>query len=240
MNQKLTLNFTMELGAVGETVSVVGQTPVVDSASATLGTVISERQIVDLPFNGRNYAQLAYLIPGVTPGQRHSNDTVNFSNPYQISANGQRQFNTDLTLDGVSVNSALLNQSNFRPSIDALEEFRVQTGNYSAEFGMQSGAQVNLVLKEGTNAFHGALFEFLRNDKLDARDFFQPSTQAKSPFKQNQFGAVFGGPIVKNKTFFFTSYEGYIRQKAKVGSAVTLPMRSGRALWVALPDQRSR
>ena len=100
VNQKLTLDFTMELGAVGETISVVGQTPVVDSASATLGTVISEQQIVDLPLNGRNYAQLAYLIPGVTPGQRHSNDTVNFSNPYQISANGQRQFNTDLTLDG--------------------------------------------------------------------------------------------------------------------------------------------
>jgi hypothetical protein len=222
VNQKLTLDFALEIGAVGETVSVVGQTPVVDSASATLGTVISERQIVDLPLNGRNYAQLAYLIPGVTPGQRHSNDSVNFSNPYQISANGQRQFNTELTLDGVSVNSALLNQSNFRPSIDALEEVRVQTGNYSAEFGMQSGAQVNLVLKAGTNGFHGAIFEFLRNDKLDARDFFQPVSQQKSPFKQNQFGAAIGGPIIKNKTFFFTSYEGYIRRKARVGSAVTL------------------
>ncbi|MEO8128105.1 MAG: carboxypeptidase regulatory-like domain-containing protein [Bryobacteraceae bacterium] len=222
INQKLTLDFTLEIGAASETVTVAGQTPVVDSASATLGTVVSQRQIVDLPLNGRNYAQLAYLIPGVTPGQRHSNDSVNFSNPYQIAANGQRQFNTELTLDGVSVNSALLNQSNFRPSIDALEEFRVQTGNYSAEYGMQSGAQVNLVLKAGTNAFHGAVFEFLRNDKLDARDFFQPSTQAKSPFKQNQFGGVVGGPILKNKTFFFTSYEGYIRRKARVGSAVTL------------------
>ncbi len=141
VNQKLTLDFALEIGAVGETVSVIGQTPVVDSASATLGTVISERQIVDLPLNGRNYAQLAYLIPGVTPGQRHSNDSVNFSNPYQISANGQRQFNTELTLDGVSVNSALLNQSNFRPSIDALEEVRVQTGNYSAEFGSLYSAQ---------------------------------------------------------------------------------------------------
>ena len=222
INQKLTLDFTLEIGAASETVTVAGQTPVVDSASATLGTVISQRQIVDLPLNGRNYAQLAYLIPGVTPGQRHSNDSVNFSNPYQIAANGQRQFNTELTLDGVSVNSALLNQSNFRPSIDALEEVRVQTGNYSAEYGMQSGAQVNLVLKAGTNAFHGAIFEFLRNDKLDARDFFQPSTQAKSPFKQNQFGGVVGGPILQNKTFFFTSYEGYIRRKARVGSAVTL------------------
>jgi Carboxypeptidase regulatory-like domain len=222
VNQKLTLDFALEIGAAGDTVSVAGQTPVVDSASATLGTVISERQIVDLPLNGRNYAQLAYLIPGVTPGQRHSNDTVNFSNPYQIAANGQRQFNSELTLDGVSVNSALLNQSNFRPSIDALEEVRVQTGNYSAEFGMQSGAQVNLVLKAGTNAIHGALFEFLRNDKLDARDFFQPLSQQKSPFKQNQFGAAIGGPILKNKTFFFTSYEGYIRRKARVGSAVTL------------------
>jgi len=240
VNQKLTLDFALEIGAVGETVSVIGQTPVVDSASATLGTVISERQIVDLPLNGRNYAQLAYLIPGVTPGQRHSNDSVNFSNPYQISANGQRQFNTELTLDGVSVNSALLNQSNFRPSIDALEEVRVQTGNYSAEFGMQSGAQVNLVLKAGTNGFHGALFEFLRNDKLDARDFFQPVSQQKSPFKQNQFGAAVGGPMIKNKTFFFTSYEGYIRRKARVGSAVTLTDAQRQGILGGATHQGSR
>ena len=193
VNQKLTLDFKLELGAVGETVTVVGQTPVVDSASATLGTVISQRQIVDLPLNGRNYAQLAYLIPGVTPGQRHSNDTVNFSNPYQIAANGQRQFNTELTLDGVSVNSVLLNQSNFRPSIDALEEVRVQTGNYSAEYGMQSGAQVNLVLKAGTNAFHGAVFEFLRNEKLrraqflSDRDIAEIAVQAESVRRRDRW-----------------------------------------------------
>jgi hypothetical protein len=222
VNQKLSLDFRLLVGEVGETVLVQAQTPVVDSASAALGTVINENKIVELPLNGRNYAQLAYLIPGVTPGQRHSNDTVNFSNPYQISANGQRQFNTELTLDGVSVNSALLNQSNLRPSIDALQEFRVQTGNYSAEFGMQSGAQVNLVLKNGTNQFHGDLFEFLRNDLLDARDFFQTRDQAKAPFRQNQYGAVLGGPLVKNKTFFFTSYEGFDKNKAVVGSAVVL------------------
>jgi hypothetical protein len=222
VNQKLSLDFALVVGAVGETVLVEGQTPVVDSASAALGTVINESKIVDLPLNGRNYAQLAYLIPGVTPGQRHSNDVYNFSNPYQISANGQRQFNTELTLDGVSINSALLNQSNMRPSIDALQEFRVQTGNYSAEFGMQSGAQVNLVLKSGTNDFHGALFEFLRNDVLDARDFFQTRNQAKAPFKQNQYGVVLGGPIVRNRTFFFTSYEGFDKNKAVVGSAVVL------------------
>src|SRR3954447_22775992 len=198
VNQKLTLDFQLGVGDVNETVSVLAEAPVVDTASAVLGTVVSEQKIVDLPLNGRNYAQLAYMVPGVTPGQRHSNDTVNFSNPYQISANGQRQFNTELTLDGVSVNSVLLNQSNFRPSVDALKEFRVQTGNYSAEYGMQSGAQVNLVLKSGTNSFHGSAFEFLRNDKLDARDFFAPPNQPKAPFKQNQFGATVGGPIVRN------------------------------------------
>jgi hypothetical protein len=222
VNQKLTLDFALAVGEVSETVAVTGEAPVVDEASAALGTVMDEHKIVHLPLNGRNYAQLAYLIPGVTPGQRHSNDTVNFSNPYQISANGQRQFNTELTLDGVSVNSALLNQSNLRPSIDALQEFRVQTGQYSAEFGMQSGAQVNLVLKPGTNAFHGDAFEFLRNDKLDARDFFLPQQQPKAPFKQNQFGATLGGPIARNKTFFFLSYEGFTKRKALVGNAVVL------------------
>ena len=237
VNQKLNLDFALEVGAVGETVTVEAQTPVVDSASAALGTVINENKIVELPLNGRNYAQLACLIPGVTPGQRHSNDTVNFSNPYQISANGQRQFNTELTLDGVSVNSALLNQSNLRPSIDALQEFRVQTGNYSAEFGMQSGAQVNLVLKNGTNQFHGDLFEFLRNQKLDARDFFQTRTQDKTPFKQNQYGAVLGGPIIKNKTFFFTSYEGFDKNKAVFGQATVLTptQRQGILSNVATP-----
>ncbi|HWB98930.1 MAG TPA: carboxypeptidase regulatory-like domain-containing protein, partial [Bryobacteraceae bacterium] len=222
VNQKLTLDFALGVGDVGETVSVTAEAPIVDSASASLGTVVNEKKIVELPLNGRNYAQLAYLIPGVTPGQRHSNDSVNFSNPYQISANGQRQFNTELTLDGAGVNSALLNQSNLRPNIDALQEFRVQTGNYSAEYGMQSGAQVNLVLKAGTNAFHGDLFEFLRNQKLDARDFFQTRTQQKAPFHQNQFGGVLGGPIRRNKTFFFTAYEGFLKNKSVVGTAVVL------------------
>src|SRR4051794_15953376 len=222
VNQRLTLDFALTVGAVNETVSVVGAAPIIDPSSAASGTVVNERKIVDLPLNGRNYAQLAWMVPGVTPGQRHSNDTVNFSNPYQISANGQRQFNTELTLDGASINSVLLNQSNFRPSVDALKEFRVQTGNYSAEYGMQSGAQVNLVLKSGTNSIHGSAFEFFRNDKLDARDFFQPPNQPKSPFRQNQFGATVGGPVVKNRTFFFTSYEGFTKRKALVGSAVVL------------------
>lgn len=234
VNQKLTVGFVLELGELGETVSVTAQAPVVDAASASLGTVMDERKIVDLPLNGRNYAQLAYLIPGVTPGQRHSNDTVNFSNPFQISANGQRQFNTEVTMDGASINSALLNQSNLRPSIDALQEFRVQTGNYSAEYGMLSGAHVNLVLKSGTNNLHGTVFEFLRNEKLDARDFFAPSDQEKAPFKQNQFGVTLGGPIKKDQTFFFFSYEGFRKRKSIVGNAVVLTDAQRRGDFSAL------
>src|SRR4029453_19186168 len=112
-------------------------------------------------------------------------------------------FNTEVTMDGLSVNNALLNQSNLRPSIDAIEEFRVQTGNYSAEYGFQSGAQVSLVMRSGTNNLHGTLFEFFRNEKLDARAFFAAPGQPRPPFKQNQFGVTGGGPIVKDKTFFF-------------------------------------
>ncbi|HUQ94576.1 MAG TPA: TonB-dependent receptor [Bryobacteraceae bacterium] len=229
VNQKLTVDFPLEVGEVVESVEVTAEVAALDSASASLGTVVDQRKIVDLPLNGRNYAQLAWLVPGVTPGQRHSNDTVNFSNPFQISANGQRQFNTEVTMDGLSINNALLNQSNLRPSIDAVQEFRVQTGNYSAEFGFLSGAQVNLVLKSGTNSLHGTLFEFLRNDKLDARDFFAAPGQPRPPFKQNQFGVTGGGPVRKDKTFFFASYEGFRRRKNLVGSAVvpTLAQRSG-------------
>ncbi|MCC6585439.1 MAG: TonB-dependent receptor [Bryobacterales bacterium] len=222
VNQRLTVDFTLALGDIVERVEVTGEVAALDTASASLGAVVDQRKIVDLPLNGRNYAQLAWLVPGVTPGQRHSNDTVNFSNPFQISANGQRQFNTEVTLDGVSMNNSLLNQSNLRPSIDALQEFRVQTGNYSAEFGFLSGAQVNLVLKSGTNSLHGTVFEFLRNEKLDARDFFAPPGQPRPPFKQNQFGVTVGGPVKKDKTFFFASYEGFRRRKAIVGSAVVL------------------
>jgi hypothetical protein len=222
VNQRLALDFALAVGEVVERVEVTGEVPALDTASASLGSVVDQRKIVDLPLNGRNYAQLAWLVPGVTPGQRHSNDTVNFSNPYQISANGQRQFNTEVTMDGLSINSALLNQSNFRPSIDAIQEFRVQTGNYSAEYGFLSGAQVNLVLKSGTNAIHGTAFEFLRNERLDARDFFAAPGARRPPFKQNQFGATVGGPVIKDKTFFFTSYEGFRRRKALVGQAAVL------------------
>lgn len=222
VNQKRTVDLALDVGEVVERVEVTASATALDAASATLGTVVEQRKIVDLPLNGRNYAQLAWLIPGVTPGQRHSNDTVNFSNPFQISANGQRQFNTEVTMDGISINSALLNQSNLRPSVDALQEFRVQTGNYTAEYGMQSGAQVNLVLKSGTNELHGAVFEFIRNDQLDARDFFLPSTQPKAPFRQNQFGATIGGPIRPNSTFFFLSYEGFRKRKSIVGNSVVL------------------
>ncbi len=222
VNQRLTVDFGLAVGDVVESVEVTGEVPALDTASASLGAVVDHRKIVDLPLNGRNYAQLAWLVPGVTPGQRHSNDTVNFSNPFQISANGQRQFNTEVTMDGLSINNALLNQSNLRPSLDAVEEFRVQTGNYSAEFGFQSGAQVNLVMRSGGNQLHGTLFEFLRNDKLDARDFFAPPGQKRPPFKQNQFGVTGGAPVVKDKTFFFASYEGYRRRRDSVGSAVVL------------------
>jgi len=239
VNQKRTVDLALTVGEVMERVEVRAEAATLDAASAALGTVVEQRKIVDLPLNGRNYAQLAWLIPGVTPGQRHSNDTVNFSNPFQISANGQRQFNTEVTMDGVSVNSALLNQSNLRPSIDALQEFRVQTGNYSAEYGMLSGAHVNLVLKSGTNSLHGTAFEFLRNDKLDARDFFQPADQRKAPFKQNQFGATLGGPIRKDSTFFFLSYEGFRKRKAIVGNAIVLTeaQRNGNFSALSTPLQ---
>ncbi|MGH9628002.1 MAG: carboxypeptidase regulatory-like domain-containing protein, partial [Bryobacteraceae bacterium] len=234
VNQRLSVDFSLDVGEVVESVDVTATASALDTSSASLGTVVEQRKIVDLPLNGRNYAQLAWLVPGVTPGQRHSNDTVNFSNPFQISANGQRQFNTEVTMDGVSINSALLNQSNFRPSIDALQEFRVQTGNYSAEYGMLSGAQVNLVLRSGTNAFHGTLFEFLRNDRLDARDFFLPRTQRKAPFKQNQYGATLGGPILHDKTFFFLSYEGFRKRRSNVGNAVVLTQAQRRGDFSAL------
>ncbi len=206
VNQQALVDLMLEIGAVTEEVTVTAEAPLLQTTEASQGQVIDHRKIVDLPLNGRDYLQLALLSSGTNvpaPGARFGG----------FSSGGLRTSHNNYLLDGMDNNS---NQHAgtgrqgqvISPSVDAIEEFKVQTNAYSAEFGRNIGGVVNVVIKSGTNQFHGGAFEFLRNEKLDAKNFFDSPTDPVPPYKRNQFGFFVGGPIMKNKTFFFTDWEG--------------------------------
>src|ERR1700682_1270634 len=230
VQQRIVVNVTMEVGQVSEQIEVTGAAPLLETETSSLGQVIDNKRVVNLPLNGRNFAQLALLTAGVAPSEPGSRDEGGFG----FRANGARSLRKNFSLDGVDNNSNLpdlLNETNYviQPSVEALEEFKVQTNAYSAEFGRGNGAIINATIKSGTNVIHGSVYEFFRNEKLDAKNLFDPADQPISPYKQNQFGATFGGPIIKNRTFFFVDYEGLrIRHAQTLTSSVpTSAMRSG-------------
>jgi hypothetical protein len=197
---------TLQVGHADETVTVTTQSPLLETETSDLGQVVSGDRAVTLPLNGRNYAQLALLGAGVVPSEPGSRVETS----YGFSSNGARALQNNYLLDGVDNNSnlgdVLTGQAYvIQPSVDAIEEFKVQTNAYSAEFGRGNGAILNAVIKSGENSFHGDVYEFFRNDALDGRNAFDSSRQ---PYHQNQFGATFGGPILKDRTFFFADYEG--------------------------------
>jgi hypothetical protein len=234
VDQKLRADVVLEIGAVTETVQVEAQAPLIRADSSELAETVTERQIQDLPLNGRDFVQLTRIIPGVQrgiPGQNIDGaGSLAWRASASFSANGQRTRDNNFLLDGVDNNETWLNSVVVFPSIDALEEFKVQTSTYSAEFGRSSGGVVNIQIKSGTNDFHGSGFEFLRNDKFDANDWFNNKNgRAKPPFRQNQFGGTFGGRIVRNRTFFFMDYQGWrVRQaQAYVSTVPTIAMKGG-------------
>jgi Carboxypeptidase regulatory-like domain/TonB dependent receptor len=214
---RLEINPKLEIGSIAQNVQVTSSGPILDTQNSSLQQLVSERAIDKLPLNGRNAVFLAQLSPGVTIAQ---NDSRGLQASGSFTANGSRRTQNDYLLDGMDDNvqvADLVNQSQFvvLPPPDALREFTVQTNDYSAEFGHSAGAVLNLTTKSGSNAFHGDLWEFLRNDYFDAKDYFVLPTQRKPEFRQNQFGATFGGPLIiphlyngRNKTFFFMDYQG--------------------------------
>lgn len=219
VQQTVRVNFTLELGVLNETATVTGVSPLVETSNATIGTVIENRRIVELPLNGRNYLSLVALSPNVSAefagagqsGTRQGGTRAN----QQLSISGQRREFNYYTLDGIDNTDVNFNTYIFLPSVDALEEFKVQTGVYSAEFGREA-SQVNVVTKSGTNNLRGTLFEFLRDDELDAYPYAFTAAQAaapKAPFKWNQYGYTAGGPVWKNHLFFMSNYEGYKDRK---------------------------
>jgi Carboxypeptidase regulatory-like domain len=208
VNQTVRVDIALRVGSINESVQVTTAAPLLQTEASSLGTIETERRISDLPLNGRNFIQLAYLGPGANGGQTGTNVSGGvFENERAdeaVSVNGLRVSNNNFLLNGVDNNEFGLGGVIVLPPPDDIQEFRTEENSMSAEFG-RGGAAVNVVLKSGTNQLHGGLYEFIRNDKLDAVNYFN---QGQQPFKRNQFGAFLGGPIKKNRTFIFGGYEG--------------------------------
>jgi Carboxypeptidase regulatory-like domain len=218
--QRARIDIVLQTGSVNEAVSVTALAPLINTDDGVFGDVIDNRRVVDLPLNGRNFNTLALLTPDIQNGVPGGATLQNFlAGGIGVWAHGNRDTDNEWNLDGATMSIGFYNWNSFNPSIDAIQEFKMQTGNYSAEFGFQAGANIDIVTKSGTNQVHGTLYDFLRNDKMDARGFFPTS---KPELRQNQFGGTVGGPVYipkvykgKNRTFFFSNYEGLrVRQQS--------------------------
>jgi hypothetical protein len=224
-------NFSLVPGAVTETVEVTSAAPLLQSQDASVGQVVGQRDINDLPLNGRNFTFLAQLAAGVNTPEA---DTRGNAASGAFTANGNRPAQNNYMLDGIDNNSDtvdFLNGTNFvvLPPIDAIQEFKVATSDFSAEYGRSGAAVLNATVKSGTNQIHGDVWEFFRNDKLDAADYFEDANGiAKGVLRQNQFGGTIGGPVIKNRVFFFADYEGLRRIQGTVmqGSVPTAAERA--------------
>src|SRR6266849_2856210 len=214
VSQTTQLDLQMGVAAVAEQVSVTAEAPVIDTASVSVGTVVTSRTVQEIPLNGRHFVELGLLIPGsVTPPQNgFLTAPLRGQGSFAVNTAGQREDTVNFMVNGINLNDMVQNQITFQPSINTISEFKVDNSTYSAEYGRNSGAIVNIATRSGSNSYHGELFEFLRNHVFDARNFFNRPLAAQSTFKRNNFGANFGGPIIKDKTFFFLSYEG-LRQR---------------------------
>lgn len=216
VDARVQLNLTLAVKGVEGTITVTSEGPILEQTSASLGQVVTEQAVQELPLNGRNFLQLVLLSAGSTP-LGSASDTASFNRP-SVNISGGRESSNQFTVDGVFNNAVHFGGLNLQLSVDAIQEFKVQRNTFSAEFG-QGTAIVNVASKAGTNQFHGTIYEYLRNDVLDARQFFDAEVP---PFRQNQFGFSFGGRLIKDKTFFFTNYEGFRRRRANTFVA-TLP-----------------
>ncbi len=221
VGQTATVDIQLELGQVTESVSVTSEAPLLQEESGQVGTVIEGKQLTDIPLNGRNFLQLNLLSPGVTRSKNSNTFDAVTINPtaQSFNVNGQHGDYNLYLLDGATIKEYQHGTNTFSPSVDAVQEFQTTTSNYSAAFGAEAGAQVNLVTRSGTNSYHGGVYEFLRNNKLDANNFFSQTVGAP-PFERNQFGGTLGGPIQipkiyngKNRTFFFVSTESFRERK---------------------------
>jgi hypothetical protein len=256
-------NFQLQVGDVSENITVTADAPVIESATTSVGLVINQRTVQEIPLNGRHFVDLGLLIPGsVTPPQNgFLTAPLRGQGSFGLNTAGGREDTVNFMINGINLNDMVQNQITFQPSINTVQEFKADNSTFSAEYGRNSGAIVNIATRSGTNDFHGEFFEFLRNDALDARNFFNfcppgqsvCKSQGKPPFKRNQFGFNIGGPIYlprfgeggsplayngKNKTFFFFSYEGLRQRQGLTLPTTAVPTDAQRAAVTAPAIQK--
>jgi hypothetical protein len=227
VNQELRVNVTLDVGSIAEEVVVTAPQTQLKKDSPAIGTVIENHQITGLPLDGRNFLELSLLVPGAVPAAPGSAGSVR--GDFAFSINGAREDSNNYLLDGVYNVDPKLNTFSVKPPVDAIREFEVLTSSYDASFGRNGGAQINVVLKSGSNSYHGTAYEFFRNGALDARNYFALPEENAPKYQRNQFGFSFGGPVIKNKAFFFADYEGTrVREGiTRVTNVPTLAERMG-------------
>src|SRR6266496_324381 len=243
--QTMVQNVRLAIGNLSEELAVVGEAPVIESTTTSVGQVINQRTVQEIPLNGRHFVDLGLLIPGsVTPPQNgFLTAPLRGQGSFGLNTAGGREDTVNFMINGVNLNDMVQNQITFQPSINTVQEFKVDNSTFSAEYGRNSGAIANIATRSGTNQYHGEMFEFLRNSALDSRNFFE-RTPDPAPFKRNQFGFNIGGPVNlphfgeggpvfsykgKNRTFFFFSYEGLRQRQGLTLSGVTVPTDAQRA-----------
>src|SRR5262249_13972608 len=228
VGQNAVVDFALEVGQVSESLTVTGEIAQIETTTATVANVVDEKKVTDLPLNGRDLTQLSFLQPGVTKSPAGAGAFSGLGD--KLSVAGSRGNQNIYLLDGVSNSDLSGNAQSASGQLagaETIKEFQIITNNYSAEYRSQAGAIVSAVTKSGTNNFHGSLFEFLRNDALDAAKWEENKGGGKSPFKRNQFGGSLGGPVVKDRTFFFASYEG-LRQSQGINTQARVPDMNAR------------
>lgn len=226
----VTQNFQLKVGEASVTVEITADAVILDTTTNSMGQVINDKYVQDIPLNGRHFTDLSLLTPGTItpPANGFLSAPLRGQGSFGINTAGQREDTTNWLVNGVNLNDPVQNQITFQPPIDTLSEFKIDNAAFPAEYGRNSGAIVNMATRSGTNTFHGEAFEFIRNNDLDARNFFNFATNSagqalpQAPFKRNEFGAAGGGPIKKNKAFFFLAYEG-LRQHQSLTVTSTVP-----------------
>lgn len=221
VNQMARIDVKLEVGQVTQELTVKAEAPLVQTDDATVSQLINARDIRELPIPAnRNMFRLALMGAGMSQGPPSSVTTSGFGAGFGISAFGQKVHNNWIILDGAPLRTAIHGIVRMRPSVEALQEFKVEAGFYQADLGTESGAQIISAIRPGSNEFHGTLFEFLRNNVLDARNFYENPSQPKKPLRRNNFGAVVSGHIIRDKLFFTTNYEGYIERSSSQAFAI--------------------
>lgn len=233
----VTQNVQLKIGEAAEKVVIIAEAALVDTTTTSVGQVINDKTVQEIPLNGRHFTDLSLLTTGTVtpPANGFLSAPLRGQGSFGINTAGQREDTTNWLVNGVNLNDNVQNQITFQPPIDTLAEYKIDNSTFPVQYGRNAGAIVNLATRSGTNEYHGELFEFIRNSALDARNFFNPiltSTGApnpQAPFKRNDFGASFGGPIKKNKVFFFLAYEGLRQHQSLTVTSNRVPSQNERA-----------